>query len=87
MRRAHRLILAGGFCLLVVGGALCAAHQRHAVRAVLGGAVCGIAALAVVALLSPYTGVTLPLNPFTGFVAAVLGLPGVVGVLLLQLLL
>ena len=79
------LILAGGFCLLVV--ARCAAHQRHAVRAVLGGAVCGIAALAVVALLSPYTGVTLPLNPFTGFVAAVLGLPGVVGVLLLQLLL
>ena len=55
--------------------------------AVLGGALCGVAALAVVALLAPYTGVALPLNRFTGFAAAVLGLPGVVGVLLLQLML
>ena len=79
------LTAAGGFCLLVV--ARCAARQRHGIRALLGGAVCGVAALAAVALLSPYTGVTLPLNPFTGFAAAVLGAPGVVGVLVLRLLL
>ena len=79
------LIAAGAFCVLVV--TRCAARQRHAIAAVLGSAVCGIGALAVVALISPFTGVTLPLNPFTGFAATVLGLPGVVGVLLLRLML
>lgn len=79
------LILAGAFCLLVV--ARCAARQQHALRAVVGSALCGVAALALVALLSPFTGVTLPVNRFTGFAAAVLGMPGVVGLLLLQLML
>ncbi len=79
------LTAAGAVCILVV--ARCAARQKHALPAVLGGALCGVAALAVVALLAPYTGVALPLNRFTGFAAAVLGLPGVVGVLLLQLML
>ena len=79
------LVAVGAFCLLVV--ARCAARQKHAFRAVLGSAACGIAALALVALLAPYTGVTLPLNAFTGFAATVLGPVGVVGTLLLQLLL
>lgn len=78
--------LAGaGVTLIVVGR--CAAHQRHPLRALLGAAVCGLGALAVLALLEPITGVALPLNRLTGFVAVVLGMPGVIGLLLLQLML
>lgn len=65
----------------------CALHQRRPLRTLLAGALCGLGALALVALLAPATGVELPLNRFTAFVAAVLGLPGVVTLLLLQLLL
>lgn len=74
-----------GLCLLVVGR--CAAHQRHPIRTLLGAAVCGLGAIAVLALLEPMTGVSLPLNRFTGFVAVVLGVPGVITLLLFQLLL
>ena len=79
------LMAAGAVCLLVV--ARCAAHSPHPVRSLLAGALCGIGALAALALLAPWTGVQLPLNRFTGFVAAVLGLPGVISLLLLNLLL
>ena len=79
------LMAAGAICVVVV--ARCAARQKHALLGLLASAVCGVAGLAAVALLAPYTGVTLPLNPFTGFAATVLGVPVVVGVLLLQLLL
>ena len=72
-------------CLLVPGR--CAAHQRHPIRTLLGAAVCGLGAMAVLALLEPMTGVSLPLNRFTGFVAVVLGVPGVITLLLFQLLL
>lgn len=74
-----------GICLLVA--ARCAAHQRHPIRTLLGAAVCGFGVMALLALLEPVTGVCLPLNRFTGFVAAVLGVPGVIALLLLQLLL
>ena len=74
----------GSGCLLAVARA--AAAGRYPVRSVLAGALCGLSGLAAVALLSPYTGVTLPLNAFTGFVAAVLGLPGVILLLLIPLL-
>ncbi len=77
--------LVAGICLLAVGRS--AAHQRHPLRALLAGAVCGIGVLALLALSAPVTGVELPLNRFTGFVAAVLGVPGVTALLLLQLLL
>ena len=72
-------------CLVAVGRA--AAAGPHPVRSILLGAVCGVAALAALALLAPATGVALPLNRFTGFVAAVLGVPGVIGLLLLELIL
>ncbi len=77
-------LIAAGACLLAVGRA--AAAQRHPLRAVLGSALCGIGALALLALLAPCTGVMLPLNRFTGFVASVLGVPGVIALLLLRLL-
>ena len=57
------------------------------VLAVLAGAVCGLGVLAVIALLEPVSGIVLPLNRYTAFVAAVLGVPGVVLLLLLQLIL
>lgn len=72
-------------CLLVIGR--CAARQNHPSRALLAGAVCGLGALAILAVLEPVTGVALPLNRFTVFTAAVLGVPGVTAVLILQLLL
>lgn len=77
--------IGAGICLLVVGR--CAAQQRHPLRALLAGALCGLGTLAVLALLEPVTGIVLPLNRFTGFVAVVLGIPGVTTLLLLQLLL
>ena len=77
--------LAAGVCLLAVGRS--AASQRHPVRTLLAGAICGVGALALLALTEPLTGISLPLNRFTGFVAVVLGVPGVTALLLLQLLL
>ena len=78
-------------CLLAAVCAIavlrCAARQRHPVLAVLAGAVCGLGVLAVMALLEPVSGIALPLNRYTAFVAAVLGVPGVVLLLLLQLIL
>lgn len=71
----------GVCCLVIVLRA--AAAQRHTVRALLTSALCGAAGLAAVSLLTPWTGVRLPVNAFTGGVAAVLGLPGVILMLLL----
>lgn len=79
------LIALGGLCLLAVARA--AAAGRRPVRGILGSALGGLASLGAVALLAPYTGVSLPLNAFTGFAAAVLGMPGVILLLLLPLLL
>ena len=76
---------AAGVCVLAVVRA--AAAGPRPLRSLLSGALCGLAALAAVALAAPLTGVVLPLNPFTGFVAGVLGLPGVVALLVVPLLL
>ena len=78
------LLLAAACVVLVLR---CAARQQHGFRAVLGRAICGVAAIALLRLLEPLTGTALALNRFTAFVAAVLGLPGVIGLLLLQLIL
>lgn len=75
----------GAVCLVLM--LRCAARQRHPVLALLAGAVCGLGVLAVLALLEPVSGIALPLNRFTAFVAAVLGVPGVILLLLLQLIL
>ena len=72
-------------CLLAAVCAIavlrCAARQRHGMRSLLAGAVCGLG------LLEPVTGIALPLNRFTAFCAGVLGLPGVTALLILRLLL
>ena len=77
---------AGGAVSLIVV-LRCAARQRHPILALLAGAVCGLGTLAVLALLEPVSGIALPLNRFTAFIAAVLGVPGVILLLLLQLIL
>ena len=43
--------------------------------------------MALLGLLEPVTGISLPLNRFTAFCAGVLGLPGVTALLILRLLL
>ena len=48
-------------------------------------AVCGISALMLVNLTSAATGCYIAVNHFTAFVATVLSLPGVVGLVLLNL--
>ncbi len=72
-------------CLLSV--VRCAARQHCGLRSLLGGAVCGLGVLALLGLLEPVTGISLPLNRFTAFCAGVLGLPGVTALLILRLLL
>ncbi|WP_455500844.1 pro-sigmaK processing inhibitor BofA family protein [Gemmiger sp.] len=76
-----------GAAVCVVAVLRCAARQRHGVRSVLAGAVCGLGALALLGLLEPVTGITLPLTRFTAFCAGVLGLPGVTALLVLRLFL
>lgn len=76
--------LAAAACILAVAGG--AARGPRPLRAILASAVCGVGTLALLALLAPLTGVSLPLNRFTGFVAAVLGTPGVIALLVLNVL-
>lgn len=51
-----------------------------------GGSACGLAGLGAVALLGPLTGVALPLNALTAGTAVILGLPGVILLMVLNLL-
>ena len=53
---------------------------------IFGGAACGLAGLGAVALLGPLTGVALPLNALTAGTAVILGLPGVILLMVLNLL-
>ncbi len=76
---------AAALCIIAV--VRCAIRQRHGLRSLLAGAVCGLGALALLGLLEPMTGVALPLNRFTAFCAGVLGVPGVTALLLVRLLL
>ena len=76
----------GAVVLLVVVG-LAAGRCRRPVRSALSAALAGAGALGAVNLLAPVTGVSLALNWATSFMAVVLGVPGVVTLLLLNLLL
>ena len=78
-------------CLLTAVCAIavlrCAARQRHGMRSLLAGAVCGLGPLALQGLMEPVPGFALQLNRFTAICAGVLGLPGVRALLILRLLL
>lgn len=75
------------------GGAVCAValivfafRGKHPFRTMLITALCGLIALAVVCVSGIFTGVTLPVNPWTVTCAAVGGIPGVVTLLILKLI-
>ena len=78
-------------CLLAAVCAIavlrCAARQRHGMRSLLAGAVCGLGALALLGLLEPVTGIALPLNRFYGVLRGRFGLARRDGLLILRLLL
>ena len=70
-----------GFLLLVL-----LIRMRRAVGTAVASAAMGFAALGAVNLTGLATGVALPLNLFTVLVTLMLGMPGVVSMLVLQLL-
>lgn len=71
--------------LLIIG--IAAGRSKHPIRTSFISAVAGISALGAVNMLAPFTGVGITLNWFTSFVAVVLGAPGIIGLLLLNVLL
>lgn len=78
------LMAVGAVCLLAAARA--AAHREHPLLGIVSGAVCGLSALGALALLSPLTGVALPFNALTAATASILGLPGVILLLVLNVL-
>lgn len=79
--------LALGTAVLLVAVGLAAGRSRKPVRMAFSAALTGMGALGAVNLLAPLTGVSLALNWATSFMAVVLGAPGVITLLLLDLLL
>lgn len=79
--------LALGAAVLVIVVGVAAGRCRRPARAAMSAALAGVGALGAVNLLAPVTGVSLALNWATSFMAVVLGVPGVVTLLLLNLLL
>ena len=79
--------------LAVVGSSMALAvliaalHTGKPVRRLLSSGVQGLCALGVVDVLGAFTGVSLGFSWFTAAVSGVLGIPGVISLLLLNLLL
>ena len=61
-----------------------ATRAKHPVRTSMISALCGIAGLGAVNLLSGSTGVSIALNNATALISVTLGVPGVIGLLLLR---
>lgn len=73
----------GGICLwLVCRGA---GRMLHPIRALLTSALCGLGALSAVNALGGYTGILLPVSPASCLISGILGAPGVILLLLLNL--
>lgn len=79
------LIAAGAAAAAAV--LIAAVRSGRPVRALLASAAQGLCALGVVDLAAAFTSVSLGAGWFTVGVSAVLGLPGVIGLLLLRLIL
>ncbi len=56
------------------------------VRRLLGSGVQGLCAMAAVNIAGAFTGVSIGLNAFTGACALALGIPGIIGVLVLKMI-
>ncbi len=74
------VLVVTGFILLII-----LIRARRAVGTAAVSASGGLAALAVVNLTGLITGVTLPLNLFSVLVCLILGAPGIISLLVLQL--
>lgn len=74
-----------GILVLVFIGLVLLIRMRKAVGTALSSAAMGLAAMGAVNLTGLVTGVVLPWNLFTLLVSIVLGAPGVVSMLVLQL--
>lgn len=74
-------------CVAALVG-LTVAHMRtgRPVRSIALTGLQGLCALAAVDIAGIFTGVSLALNLFTGLISLLLGLPGVIGILLLNLI-
>ena len=78
--------------LWIIGGVILAAVlvgaclTRHPVRALFRSALEGICALGAVNIAGMFTGVTLGVTTFSATVCAVLGIPGAVSLLVMQVL-
>ena len=79
---AFALLWLGTMALLTVSVA--ATKTRHPIRTSMISALCGIAGLGAVNLLSGSTGVSIALNDATALVSVILGVPGVITLLLLR---
>lgn len=79
-------IFIGAGVLTLFAVSTVASKTRHPFLTSVGSALLGAGGLAAVNLLGAVTGVSLPVNLVSGFVAAVLSLPGVITLLLMQLL-
>ena len=61
--------------------------SRRPVRSALVSMLCGLVSLCAVNLFSPLTSVSLPVSRLSLLVSAILGIPGVTAMLLLQMIL
>jgi pro-sigmaK processing inhibitor BofA len=78
-------ILMIALCTLSLGVVYAFTRCRKPMLTAAKSSVCGIVALLLVNLTSASTGCYIAVNHFTSFVATVLSLPGVVGLVLLNL--
>lgn len=76
-------VIAAGIVLAVL---IAQFRTKRPIRGILKTGLQGVCALAAVDVAGIFTGVSLGLNVFTGLVSLVLGLPGVIGILLLNLI-
>ncbi len=77
-------IICGIVCLIAVCGAIKKSNKPFKTAFV--SAASGVCSLCVVNFLSFYTGVAIALNFTTSFVSVVLGVPGVICILLLNII-
>lgn len=63
-----------------------AGRMLHPARALFGSALCGLCALSAVNMLGEATGLLLPISPASCLISGLLGVPGVILLLLVNLL-
>ena len=72
-------------CMYLIILAVFAKKSGSFFRTLLLSALSGVATMAMINVLTRFTGVTLPVNMYTVLSSAVLGIPGVLGLLVVRL--